>query len=131
MKRPRDLALRFVALAERDARTLAVLASSPDVDDEPVGFHAQQAVEKCLKAVLVLHRVPFRKTHDLDELLDMVTEHDLPQPPYANELDELNPYGVLLRYDLGENSPLDRQQVQRMVHAVQSWAADLVGEQDA
>jgi len=58
MKKPRDLARRFLMLAERDRRTLAVLVDSPDVDDEPIGFHAQQAVEKCLKAILALHRVP-------------------------------------------------------------------------
>lgn len=31
-------------------------------------FHAQQAVEKALKAFLALHDTPFRKTHDLVEL---------------------------------------------------------------
>jgi len=127
MKKPHDLALRFLALAQRDMRTLSVLAGSADVDDEPVGFHAQQAMEKCLKAILAVHRVPFRKTHDLDELLDLLIEHHLPQPPHADELDELNPYGVLLRYDLEEDSGLDRQHVQAMVEAVYKWASDQVG----
>ena len=126
MKQPHDLARRFPALAERDARTLAALVDHRDVDDEPIGFHAQQAVEKCLKAVLALHRVPFRKTHDLDELLDLLIENKLPQPPYDDALDELNPYGVLLRYDLEENRRLDRSQVRAMVDAVCRWAADLV-----
>jgi HEPN domain-containing protein len=31
-------------------------------------FHCQQAAEKALKAFLVWHDVPFRKTHDLREL---------------------------------------------------------------
>jgi len=127
MKTPRDLALRFLALAKRDVRTLVVLAASADVDDEPVGFHAQQAVEKCLKAALALDCVPFRKTHDLDELLDLLIEHELPQPPHAEELDELNPYGVLLRYGLEESSSLDRQQVLAMVDAVYKWATNRVG----
>jgi len=126
MKQPRDLARRFLALAERDARTLAALVDHRDVDDEPIGFHAQQAVEKCLKAILALHRIPFRKTHDLDELLDLLIENKLPQPPHADALDELNPYGVLLRYDLEVNHPLDRDQVQGMVDAVRRWATDLV-----
>ncbi len=33
-------------------------------------FHCQQAAEKALKAFLVWHDVPFRKTHDLKELGD-------------------------------------------------------------
>ncbi len=31
-------------------------------------FHAQQCAEKAMKAVLTWHQIPFRKTHDLDEL---------------------------------------------------------------
>lgn len=37
-------------------------------DTEDCLFHCQQAVEKCLKALLVWHDQPFRKTHDLIEL---------------------------------------------------------------
>jgi HEPN domain-containing protein len=33
-----------------------------------VVFHAQQAAEKSLKALLAWHDVPFRKTHNLEEL---------------------------------------------------------------
>lgn len=31
-------------------------------------FHAQQCAEKAMKALLVWHQIPFKKTHDLDEL---------------------------------------------------------------
>jgi HEPN domain-containing protein len=31
-------------------------------------FHAQQCVEKAMKAVLTWHQIPFKKTHDLDDL---------------------------------------------------------------
>lgn len=110
MKQPRDLALRFLQLANRDIGTLIVLARAEEVDDEPIGFHAQQAVEKCLKAALAMHRVAFRKTHDLSELLDLMDEHGVPKPPFADSLDELNPYGVLLRYEWGDSAPLDRPQ---------------------
>jgi HEPN domain-containing protein len=33
-----------------------------------VMFHSQQAAEKALKAFLSWHDVPFRKTHNLEEL---------------------------------------------------------------
>jgi HEPN domain-containing protein len=33
-----------------------------------VAFHAQQAAEKALKAFLVWHGCPFRKTHNLEEV---------------------------------------------------------------
>lgn len=127
MKQPRDLALRFLHLADRDIRALNVLVRSEDVDDETIGFHAQQAVEKSLKAALALRRIPFRKTHDLSELLDLMEEHGVPAPPFVHSLDELNPYGVLLRYELGEIGPFDRVQAQAMARAVKDWAAHLVG----
>ena len=34
-------------------------------------YHCQQAAEKALKALLTYHDVPFEKTHDLTELLDL------------------------------------------------------------
>jgi len=63
-----------------------VLEADRNVADETIGFHAQQAVEKCLKAVLILHEIEFRKTHNLDELVDLLKEHTLPQPPNTDGL---------------------------------------------
>lgn len=40
------------------------------MEDDVVGFHAQQTVEKAVKAVLVLHGIAFPRSHDLDFLLD-------------------------------------------------------------
>jgi HEPN domain-containing protein len=61
MKQPIDLAKRFLALADRDIKALWKLAADREIDDEVVGFHAQQAVEKCLKAVLAKHRIEIQK----------------------------------------------------------------------
>ena len=37
-----------------------------------IGFHAQQAAEKFLKAFLVWHQIEFPKTHDLSLLLQLI-----------------------------------------------------------
>ena len=37
-----------------------------------IGFHAQQAAEKVLKAFPVWHQIEFPKTHDLSQLLQLV-----------------------------------------------------------
>lgn len=71
MKQPIDLAREYLAVADRDIEAFQVLAASPSVADTSVGFHAQQAVEKCLKAVLALHRVPFGRVHDIQALVDL------------------------------------------------------------
>ena len=45
-------AQRFLRLAERDFRAFEILGAHAEIDLAVAGFHAQQAVEKSLKAVL-------------------------------------------------------------------------------
>lgn len=122
MKQPHDLANRYLVLADRDIKTMILLANVPESDDEAVGFHAQQAVEKCLKAVLSLHQIPFRKTHDLGELIDLLSDAGKPTPPEANEIDFLNPFAVSFRYDLIDLETFDRNQAKALVEKVRNWA---------
>jgi HEPN domain-containing protein len=62
-------------------------------------FHAQQAVEKYLKALLACHGQPVPRTHDLEELQGLCAA--LAPPADLSELDltELSGYAVELRYD--------------------------------
>ncbi len=89
MKRPEELARRFLALADRDIRAFRKLSDDSEIDDEIVGFHAQQAVEKCLKAILAKHRVEVRKTHDLQVLIELLLQHHVPSPPLREGIDAL------------------------------------------
>lgn len=59
--------------AEDDAKAMQLLAPNSEVSDEIIGFHAQQAVEKWLKAVLGSRGVEFEYTHDLHRLIAEVT----------------------------------------------------------
>lgn len=110
MKRPEELARRFLTLADRDIRAFRKLSDDLEIDDEIVGFHAQQAVEKCLKAVLAKHSIEVHKTHDLQVLLDLLIRNNLPVPPAREGIDALGPFAVELRYDLVTAEPLDRGQ---------------------
>jgi hypothetical protein len=49
----RDLAVRFARKAESDEIALDRLADDPDVPDDLIGFHAQQAWEKLLGFALL------------------------------------------------------------------------------
>ena len=122
MKLPIDLAKRFISLADRDIRTFQLLVSAPDSDDQAIGFHAQQSIEKCLKAVLSAHQITFRKTHDLVELLDLLRDGGRALPPGADSLDTLNPFAVTLRYDLFEAEAVDRNWIAKTVAVVRIWA---------
>jgi len=122
MKQSIDLAKKFLLLASRDRYTLKVLLEDIKIADETIGFHAQQAVEKCLKTVLILHGVEFRKTHALDELLDLLKDKNLSMPENEEQLEYLTPYAVLWRYDFDSSESLARENTVDVVNQVYKWA---------
>lgn len=77
-----------------------------------VCFHAQQCVEKYLKAALVKNRVAFRKTHDLALLLDECVAFFPLWEAMRVELKRLSGYAVQFRYP-GESA--DRQEATRSI----------------
>jgi HEPN domain-containing protein len=98
MKRPREHALTLLEKAEHDLiAATATIATGRALDT--VCFHAQQAVEKSLKALLALKDVDYPWRHDLGELLILVDQHfstiELPR----DEILALSPYAVEIRYD--------------------------------
>jgi HEPN domain-containing protein len=105
------------------------LASDPEIDDAAVGFHAQQAIEKWMKAVIAVHGLRFEKDHDLGLLLEILGGGDVDAPPGADWLDELTIYAVPMRYeDFLDVEPLDRDAVLKLVAEVGGWAAGFVRE---
>jgi HEPN domain-containing protein len=121
-----SLAETLLALALRDKQAFDKLASDPQLHDSLAGFHAQQAVEKALKAVLSHWGVVYRRTHDIAELLDLAADSGLGAPPHADRLDELNPYAVEYRYGLVDPSGLDREETGRMLTDVVAWASGAI-----
>ncbi|MBI4041987.1 MAG: HEPN domain-containing protein [Deltaproteobacteria bacterium] len=65
---------------------------------EQVCFHAQQAVEKSLKAVLLHKDISFPLTHDVEELVTLLRKHKIRLPTWAKGLAALTPYAVETRY---------------------------------
>jgi HEPN domain-containing protein len=72
------------------------MASSPVWD--AVCFHAQQCVEKYLKALLEEHGIAFAKTHDLVVLLRLTEHHGGNLESLETDLAFLSPLGVAIRY---------------------------------
>ena len=97
-----SIARLMLAAARRDEQAFIALAALPAMNDAVIGFHAHQCVEKALKAVLAHCGVAFRRTHDVAELLDLLSDAGCALPAEANRLDELNPYAVEARYGLVE-----------------------------
>jgi HEPN domain-containing protein len=85
-------ALSDLALAQLAA------ATSEEVLPEQICFHAQQAVEKVFKAVLLSRRVRFPLTHDIQELIEVARQGKVKLPEWIEEAVQLTPYAVETRY---------------------------------
>ena len=85
-------------------------------------FHAQQCVEKYLKALLLSCRQAFPRTHDLIALHDLCMRNSISVPVDQDKLERLAAYAVQVRYP-GEDPTLDeaREAVQ-IAQAVRRWA---------
>jgi len=106
-----------------DAKAMQLLALNQEISDEIIGFHAQQAVEKWLKAVLGFRGVEFEYTHDLHRLIAEVMAVVGEFPFDVPEVVALTEHAVPLRYDeILDTEPLDRQTVVRLVEDIGEWA---------
>lgn len=120
---PKAEAAVLARKAEDDTKAMQWLASKSEISDEIIGFHAQQAVEKWLKAVLGSREIAFEYTHDLHRLITEVTAAVGEFPFDTPEVVALTEHAVPLRYDeILDTEPLDRQAVVRLVEEVGKWA---------
>lgn len=88
----------WLTAASRDLdATDARLDGAAPIPDVAV-FHCQQAAEKTLKAFLVWHDVPFRKTHNLEELGEQCLTIDSPLRQVVDRATSLTEYAWKFRY---------------------------------
>src|SRR5712692_9697373 len=84
--------------AESDLNYARVGHSEPAILRNQVAFHTQQAVEKSLKAVLVHNAIPFPRTHDVKDLLVLMSEAGIEVPQELDQAEGLTRYAAETRY---------------------------------
>src|SRR5262245_25332175 len=91
-------------------------------------FHAQQTVEKSLKAVLVQRGVAFPYTHDLARLITLVQSAGLPWPEALDAAATLTVYAAGSRYPGpgGEIFEAEYRQATALAQRVLDWAEYLL-----
>ncbi len=95
----------WVEKAENDLKNSAhALKLGRACPTDTVGFHAQQCVEKYLKAMLVLHAIPFPKVHDIEKLVRLLPHGVLTDWPLAEQR-RLTLYATVMRYP-GDYDPI-------------------------
>jgi HEPN domain-containing protein len=114
-----SLVADWVGKADLDFDTAVRLVAEERFRDI-VAFHAQQAAEKYLKALLTRHQIEFPKTHVIRRLLILLRSVE---PGIAEELDGANwlsPYGAEIRYpgDRSETVPGDQVRALQLAQKV-------------
>ncbi len=115
--------LRF---AESDL-ALAEAAGDKRVLYENLCFHAQQTVEKSLKAVLVLKGVAFPKTHSLELLVDLLPS-SVERTKALLESRALSGYATVLRYPGALESATEEEYLNALglARSIFAWAKRIV-----
>lgn len=93
-----DFVQDWLRKAEADLTASEVLLRAQLDDYFTAAFHAQQAAEKFLKAFLVRHQIAFPKTHDIGQLLTLITRIDQTLQHELADAEMLTPFGVEFRY---------------------------------
>jgi len=121
-------AQRLLMMAEKDARALTGMGDPATFADEVFGFHAQQAVEKALKAWLAILGRPYPFRHDLGELLCALERAGQDVTAFW-PLVEYTSFGVLLRYDAldEKDEPLQRAETVAAVQALLGHVTRVLG----
>ena len=86
----------WLAKAEGDLASAVLLAGANQEDNSL--YHCQQTAEKSLKAFLVWHGQPFRRTHDLEEIGKSRIALDETLRAIAEEADSLTDFAWRARY---------------------------------
>jgi HEPN domain-containing protein len=128
----RDLehARLMLRLARDDLAALEVMETSTRITSGIFGFHAQQAVEKALKAWLSLRGVVYPRTHVLYGLFGLLDIHGAATVSGFRHLQTLTPFGVQFRYEeyTSFDEPLDRGEVVRHVNDLLDHVETLLRE---
>lgn len=112
--------------AESDL-ALAKVAADGAILYETLCFHAQQAAEKAIKAVLVSRGIVPPRSHNLGMLADLLPD-DSPLPECLADMVGLSDYAVGSRYP-GVYEPIEESEYREAVElaeAVFLWAREAV-----
>jgi len=126
----RKTAKLLLQLAANDLSAVGAMAKDTGFSEETFGFHAQQAVEKALKAWLSDHDIVYPRIHTLETLAQQLNENGLQFPAQFETLLSLSPFAARLHYDLWQpptGEPLDRVELARLAEELLAFVKDQTG----
>lgn len=115
--------------ADADWQALGILAGAGAGLREVALFHAQQAVEKWLKALLIFRNEKPPRTHDLLLLLNRVSAVDPELLMFETVLQRLTPFAVGGRYPSQQKRPTLRD-IQSLLRATEQIREAILARMD-
>jgi HEPN domain-containing protein len=108
------IAREWIIKAENDLKTASyILKMSRGCPTDTVCFHAQQCVEKYIKAFLVVKGIDFPRTHDIEHLVSLLPENIWLRLS-IEEQRRLTAYATVTRYP-GDYEPIPLTEAQQIV----------------
>lgn len=99
MDNPNDEEVQqWLIKSQRDLKVAWVLFKNKESLLDAVVYHCQQSAEKSLKAYLTYQNTVFRKTDDLDILIDLCCQSEASFQNLKDAADTLTPYATEFRY---------------------------------
>jgi HEPN domain-containing protein len=108
-----NLTTEWLRWAQADM-TVASMTDDERIAPEILAFHAQQAVEKILKALLVLRQIDFPHIHSIGALLALCEKAGFVDAQELADAGSLTRYAVASRYP-GEEAPVNREEAKEAV----------------
>jgi len=104
---------------------------SSEILYEDLCFDAQQAVEKALKSLCVIHEIVFPKTHDIAYLIELLEEKNVTVPEEGQNAKILTGYAVATRYP-GDYEPVDEDDYFKAIEIAEKvlrWVKQEMGKE--
>ena len=123
----KEIAKDWAKKAEEDYKTSKILLKAEEFSPSIVGFHAQQCIEKYLKAFLANNDMAPPKIHDLVRLNVMCIGIDSDFENINDSLDFLNPFSVEFRYPGTDASVEEAQEAIEHAEKVRNFIREKLG----
>ena len=94
--------------AMHDLRTAELLSANEDGPLDTAIYHCQQAAEKAVKGFLCYAGIPIEKTHDVERLIKLASQHRSEFSQWLDEAEIVTPYATRFRYPMEDlNAPME------------------------
>jgi len=126
-KSDKDHATQLLEMATKDHTALAHMLEASHFSEEVFGFHAQQVIEKALKAWIAALGLTYPKSHDVSVLIRILEDEgeDLGRFP---DLEDYTIFAVQYRYEAYDDAEeaLDRNDTIEKTEAVVAHVRSII-----